>query len=519
MKKKSQSNIPLWLCAIVLGIAAIFIIKTMVWDDPDKRWIIQDLYFKEDPNTKLTLASPIRTFSQIVGIPQQPQSTTIDDASKMNQTAVAGVYQPQSTAEIQQLIQLAKTTDHKISVSGVRHSMGGQAFAANAIQLDMTKFDGVTYNSDGSVTAQSGATWKQIQNVLDPKGRAVVVMQDSNIFTVGGSLSVNVHGKDPRFSTLISTVNWFKIMTPDGHEILCSRQSNPELFSAAVGGYGLFGVITEVNLQTVPNDIYLFQLQPVSTDKLLNTFEQSMKDPDINLIEAHLSISKNNLLSQALLYTYKKAGSNPQSPSDTSGENSIWLRKAVFQITKSSDFGQLIRWEIEKDIEPLIETPVILRNTAMAAPVRFLENPDPTTSDILQEYFIPKNRFDDFVGQYKNLLQKYNVHLLNVTVRYVPKNTENVLSYAQDDMYGFVAYYKVDHQEQDLSGIKNFTSAMMDDLNQIKGTYYLCYGNYYTLQQLTTMYPNITKLFALKTKYDPAELFSNSWYQTLKTQN
>ena len=44
-----------------------------------------------------------------------------------------------------------------------------------------------------------------------------------------------------------------------------SRDRDPELFHAAVGGYGLFGVIVEVELDAVPDEMYRFEQRVVAS--------------------------------------------------------------------------------------------------------------------------------------------------------------------------------------------------------------------------------------------------------------
>ena len=80
-------------------------------------------------------------------------------------------------------------------------------------------------------------------------------------------------------------------------------------------------------------------------------------------------------------------------------------------------------------------------------------------------------------------------------------------------MYGFVVYYKVPRTLTGIQTIQAFTSELVEYLISIKARYYLCYGSYYTQSQLTTMYPEIRTLVALKTQYDPDTLFTNEWYE------
>src|SRR5258708_38951461 len=79
----------------------------------------------------------------------------------------------------------------------------------------------------------------------------------------------------------------------------------------------------------------------------------------------------------------------------------------------------------------------------MAVPVRFLQNPDPHSTDILQEYFVPTEQANDFLERYKKLVKKYNINLLNVTIRKVNKDINALVSYAQKEMSAFVVNYKI----------------------------------------------------------------------------
>jgi decaprenylphospho-beta-D-ribofuranose 2-oxidase len=482
-----------------LAIGGLFI-KAYIWDDPSKQWLLTDLFHHETATHKLTLAPP--------------SGILLDDASHLNSSIVAEIRSPKTVAEIIKAIRDAKSTNKKISLSGIRHSMGGQALGLNTLHLDMTHMDSVRYNdSDQTVTVGPGATWRQIQTSLSQHDRAVRVMQDSNIFSVGGSLSVNAHGKDPQYGSLIESVNYLKMVTADGKEILCEKTQNKDLFSAVIGGYGLLGIITEVNLLTTQNSIYAFSLIPTQTNALIDTLESLSKNPENRLLEAHLSVDGERFLTESLIYTYAEAKSSAKPKDELDGENSIWLRKVIFQASRTSNFGKFLRWEMEKHLSPLIEPKTVSRNTAMAVPVRFLQNPDPHTTDILQEYFVPTEQANNFLERYKKLVKKYHINVLNVTIRKVNKDINALISYAQGDMYGFVVYYKINQNSIDTQTLNAFTRELIEYLISIKATYYLCYGSYSSPSQLTTMYPDIHKLFVLKTQHDPDRLFTNVWYE------
>src|SRR5258708_13041220 len=106
----------------------------------------------------------------------------------------------------------------------------------------------------------------------------------------------------------------------------------------------------------------------------------------------------------------------------------------------------------------------------MAVPVRYLQTPNPYSTDIHQEYYIPTEQANPFLESYKKLVKKYKVNVLNVTIRKVSKDINALVSYAQKDMYGFVVYYKVQQNSTDIHTIQAFTTELMQYLTSIMPT-------------------------------------------------
>ncbi len=170
--------------------------------------------------------------------PAEPPDV-VNDVARLNRTLVREVIHPRNTGEIRDAVLAAAKNGLKVTIAGKRHSMGGQTLYPDAIALDMLEFN-KTLSLDETnkiLTVQSGATWSSIQEFLNPHGLAVLAMQGPNVFTVGGSMSVNAHGWDMRHGPVAASVEWFRILLADGSIRRCSREENSELFHFDLGGY------------------------------------------------------------------------------------------------------------------------------------------------------------------------------------------------------------------------------------------------------------------------------------------
>jgi FAD/FMN-containing dehydrogenase len=107
--------------------------------------------------------------------------------------------------------------------------------------------------AEKTIRVQAGVRWCDIQKFVDPHGLAVKIMQTYANFTVGGSLSVNVHGRYVGSGPLIHSVLSLRVVLPDGTLVEASPQQRPEIFYGVIGGYGGLGVITEALLQLADN--------------------------------------------------------------------------------------------------------------------------------------------------------------------------------------------------------------------------------------------------------------------------
>ncbi len=462
-------------------------------------------------------------------LPWEQRGGTINDASCLDRTAVYGIVRISSQKDVHDALVFAKAHDLKVATAGVRHSMGGQAFARGALVLDMRGFAALSLDTDANtITVQSGATWHDIQNYLHPT-YAVKAMQSTDIFTVGGSISVNAHGMDHTAGSVGDTVLSMRIMHPDGSIETISRTQNPELFNLVVGGYGLFGVILDATLRITVNDIYTSQRRIIGYQEFPQVFQDEiMPDQNLGLFYGHLSTAPGSLLQEMILYTYTKTdqgeGAVIQPLADVSA---IPLRRFMINFSKTGTIPMNIKWWSEKYIEPKLETCTVKprtqamgegeacfvsRNEPMHDSVPYLKNAMRNDTDILHEYFIPRDQFVSFVDSLRNISKADGANLLNASVRIVHKE-DTYLTYAPEDMFAIVLYFNQKTDARSSERMATLTRDLIDAAIAHGGTFFLPYQLSYTKEQLRAAYPNIDQFFAAKETYDPEHIFTNTFYE------
>ena len=445
----------------------------------------------------------------------------VNDVSQFNKTKINKIFNITNKKDIHDIIDLAKINNKQISIRGTTHTMGGHTMNNNGYIIETLKFNKVLYFNPKKleITVEPGLIWTDLILYLDKYGLSPMTLQSYSSFSIGGTISVNAHGITNDYGIYKSVLE-LGLITSENKEITCNRNENKELFSLVIGGYGLFGIISWVKLQLTKNTKLATKYVKLDIDNFDNKYQQILLDPTINIKLARININNMNDIS---LYTFKeidqldkyKIISNVHQKDPEMSKISQLLYKWILP----SPMCQELRYDIENitkapiDIKGKYERNLILYESA--TPLAKLYSPiiDINATHILQEFFIPKDKFIDFMNYLKQVFQiKYKyVTLLNITIRYLYKDDTTFLNYAKTDMYAFVLYYRLPSKivaDEELHFIHNM---LTEKALELEGTFYLPYRHHYTEKQLEQAYPQIKKFFELKEKYDPDNLFTNLW--------
>ncbi|MDF3079149.1 MAG: FAD-binding oxidoreductase [Sphingobacteriaceae bacterium] len=464
----------------------------------------------------------IRTHLQENDVRIKAPEGYINDASRLSLTQVDSIVDvPEKKAEIirqlKDILTYSRAKKIPISVAGARHSMGGHTMYPGGIVLNMRPYKDMQIDSVNNVlTIGSGALWEDAINYLDKYGKSIAVMQAFSSFTIGGSVSVNGHGWQKDSPPISSSVISFTLMDFSGKILNCSRSENPKLFRLVIGGYGLFGIILDVKLKIVDNEELKFKYVRVNPNAYISNYKKLvLNNNKVKLAFGRLRISEKNFLDEATLNYFERVEGKPRLLSQGS-ETIEDTKRLVFRGTVNSEYGKRLRWDLETGVSKLLVNRTISRNDLLNESVTLIENKDTSSTDILQEYFIPEQHFEQFINELKTVLPNRHIDLLNITIRAVAKDNDSYLNYARGNVFGFVFLFNQKKKNESEQEMKALTRQLATLAVRMDGTYYLPYRLHISKETFQTAYPQSKAFFELKLKYDPEEVFKNKFYDYYK---
>src|SRR5204863_1126468 len=367
-----------------------------------------------------------------------------DVHSQLNRTRVRELLVPRTRDELAEIVRSASQKGLPISLSGCRHSMGGQQFATDSICIDTRSLDRViSFDQEhGLIEAEAGIQWpKLIRTYLDAqasKAKQWGIAQKqtgADTFTLGGSLSSNVHGRGLAMKPLISNVESFTLVNADGKSVRCSRDENNELFRLAIGGYGLFGLIDSVTLRLVPRQRLRRVVEIVHANDLPKRFEERIAQKFLyGYFQFSVDEKSPDFLQRGVFSCYEPIDEHESVVAKKELRDDDWLdllrlaytdREKAFK--RYSDYylstnGQTY-WSDTSQLSAYLSN--------YAQKLRELIGGE-ESSLIITEIYVPRRDLPDFLAQAAKLLRSNRTTVIYGTVRLLEKDDESLLAWAKE---------------------------------------------------------------------------------------
>jgi len=455
----------------------------------------------------------------------QAEQHVNDVHSALNATWVKEAIDVRSVGDIRSALRRARGLGLPIAICGGRHAMGGQQFATDALLLDTRKMRRVLAfdRAKGLVEAEAGIQWPELiawlrreqQDEPNPWGIAQK-QTGADDFTLGGSLSANIHGRGLTMRPFIADIEAFSLVDASGTVRHCSRTQEADLFRLAVGGYGLFGVIASVTLRLVRVRKLRRVVDVIDLDGLLPALAERIAAGHL-YGDFQFAIDPHNeaFLRRGVLSSYQPIPDATPMPErqrslgDQDWEHLIHLAHS----DKSAAFDRYASFYLATSGQVYWSDTQQLSTYLVGYHERLDAQLGHHGSEVITEIYVPRPALVDFMAAAAADFRAHGVDLVYGTVRLIRRDEESFLAWARQD-YACVIFNL--HARHSAAG-KAHTAAALRRLIDMalarQGSFYLTYHRHATREQVTLCYPAFREFLAAKLVHDPQELFQSDWYR------
>ena len=473
----------------------------------------------------------IASFSGLSWSEITSQQNVLNDLhSKLNPTTVDSIHHPKSTYEVLSLIKHAKKHDKSISISGGQHSMGGQQYGTGTVHLNMSAMNDVLKfdRKNGIVTVEAGIQWPELIEYLissqkySKKQWGITQKQTgADRLSIGGALSSNIHGRGLLLQPMVQDVESFRIINAEGKKINVSREENAELFGLVIGGYGLFGVITEVDLRLSPRQKLKRHVEIINLSNFAAKTSQRINDGYLyGDLQFKTDGAAEDFLTRGVYSFYKPVPLDSPIPQQQRKISSDKWKEllALAHSNKAQVFEDYTNYYLSTSGQ-LYWTDTHQLGYYDENYEAYLKKTLPDYklgSLMISEVYVPRDRIHDFMTDLSLSNEEQQLDIIYGTIRLIKTDTETFLPWAKQDYACIVLNLRVEHSELGLEKARSDFQLLIDVALNHDGSYFLTYHRWARKDQLLEAYPQFPMFLELKLKYDPQEMFQSDWYRFYK---
>ena len=457
------------------------------------------------------------------------RSFDINDVhSRLNPTSVKQIVTPRDCDEVRQVIRGAQDRGDSAAIAGGRHAMGGQQFLSSGTLIDMCNMQEILSMDceRGLVEVEAGAMWsdfipklRQVQSVCENRWSVIQKQTGADRMSIGGALAANGHGRGLTLKPIVQDVESFILVDADGRAIECSRTSNSDIFALAIGGYGLFGVITSATIRLQPAGQLERVVEIFDIEKLPEAFEQRISDGYLYGDFQYMTDETSDDFMRAGVFSCYRPFDGPTTTVDASRSMlsaDDWTRLIYLgHVDKAAAYAAYADFYMGTngqtyDIDEFQLSVYIDGYHAELDRMMGSENPG---SEMITEIYVPLGQLPAFMSKASDTLRREQANVIYGTIRLIEQDDETFLNWANQRYACIVVNLHIEHTEAGVAKAADAFRALIDDATALGGSYFLTYHRWATEDQVKRAYPQFGEFLELKRRHDPANVFCSDWYE------
>ena len=461
-------------------------------------------------------------------IPAVESGLVVNDLhSQLNATHVAAIIKPRTIGELQAAVVQAHEAGWSVCVAGGRHAMGGQQFGDAAVLFDtraLNRFASLDAEN-GVIDVEAGIQWPELleQLAAAQEGQATQwgiyqKQTGADRLSIGGALACNAHGRGLTLKPMVQQVESFDLLDARGEIRTCSRTQNPDLFRLAIGGYGLFGIVTRARLKLRPRTRVRRVVALGETGSIIERFDEKIRGGFLyGDYQFATDSSRDSFLRRGVFSCYEPVDPDtPLTPNPARLNPEDWARLTFYSHTRkrrafdvySSRYlktsGQ-IYWADSQLAASYVDNYHEALDKATGAKVK--------ATEMISEIYVERPRLAAFMDDAARMLRERRADVIYGTVRLIEEDDETFLAWARKPYACVIFNLHVVHTPQGIASAADAFRALIDLGIQHGGSYYLTYHRWARRDQVERCYPHMPEFLSLKRQHDPGELFQSNWYR------
>jgi FAD/FMN-containing dehydrogenase len=454
--------------------------------------------------------------------PDRPRMPPFNDVhSQLNPAQPSRVAIPYGVDELAEIV--GSAVDLPIAVCAGRHAMGGQQFIDGGLQLDMQAMDQlIEFDPErGLLSMQAGMQWPALMAYLDnePDNPCWGIRQKqtgADRFSLGGSLAANIHGRGLQMPPLVADIEAFSLVDASGRVRRCSRALEPELFSLAIGGYGLFGIVADVTLRLARHYPVTREVELITIEHVLDRLdERSGEDCRFGDFQFSIDNSSADFLSFGILSCYRRLpAGTPLTVDPLHLADADWTRLLhLAHVDKARAFEEF------RDFYLRSHGQIYRSDTHQAG--YYLDGYHGSLdgslahqgSEVISELYVPRDELVGFMADAARELRELEADVVYGTVRLVERDSETVLAWAREAWACVIFNLHTAHTAEGMARTARCNRFLLDLALAHGGSYYLTYHRDASPEQLRQAHPRFEEFVEAKQRWDPNRRFLSNWYR------
>jgi FAD/FMN-containing dehydrogenase len=375
------------------------------------------------------------------------------------------------------------------------------------------------------VEVEAGIQWPALiegvlaaQRGVDRPWGIVQKQTGADRLSLGGALAANIHGRGLALRPFVQDVESFVLVDADGALRRCSRAENPELFRLAVGGYGLFGVVTSITLRLARRRPIERVVEVIDLETLMPRFEQRMAAGFLfGDFQFATDERSEGFLRRGVFSCYRPLADGrevPPVPRELGlgdWQRLLYLSHAdkarAFASYASyylSTSGQLY-WSDTHQLSLYVDDYHGALDRELGARER--------ATEMITELYVPRDALVPFMREVAADARARGVNVVYGTIRLIERDGETFLAWARERYACIIFNLHVVHTPAGLARATTDLRRLIDRARAHGGSYYLTYHRWATREQVQACYPQFAEFLRLKRRHDPAERFQSEWYR------